>query len=122
MQIVTYTIVITTVRQQDPMLVESILAFCFCPLFVAHGPFNSVAVCEDSIYFENNMVYYKNYENYLQSIYNNLSAITIKKCGPSECSEIMINDIHAMIRYNEQMGIHYVFKNYNWPTNNVDDS
>ncbi|QUJ09310.1 hypothetical protein Gyru_ORF115 [Gynaephora ruoergensis nucleopolyhedrovirus] len=109
MQIVAYIVVVTTVHQQNEALVDFILSRYFCPLFVVHGFLNSMAVCEDSIYPEGNVTHFRNYENYLQSSYNSLSAITIQECGSCESSSDMIDEVCAIVRRNEEFGVNYFF-------------
>lgn len=92
---------LTTVEFHNVNLVETILKHYFCPLFSAHGTTSSLAVCEDKMYTENGITTFTYYENFLQSPYNNLSAVTIQEYGPIDDSVKMIAGIFDILRQSE---------------------
>jgi hypothetical protein len=100
MQIGAYTIMLTTVEFHNVKLVETILKHYFCPLFSAHGTIYSLAVCEDKMYTENGITTFTYYENFLQTPYANLSAVTIQEYGSADDSGKMIAEIFNIMRRN----------------------
>lgn len=100
MQLASYILLITTVSRQNIRLVHTILDNCFYCKFVVHGIISSWAVCEDvkKTKFDDELIYFDNYEKYLDSPFNEVSAITIRHYGELE-------DVPSMIDYVQKMCI-----------------
>jgi len=110
MQIAAYTLAMTSVYDHDPMFISGLLNEYFCPVFAAHGLVDTLAVCEDNKYTENNVVTFRHYDNFLQSSCINLVAVTIQEHGDVNDSVYMIAKIVNIM--NETGGRVIVLSNY----------
>lgn len=110
MHIAAYTLALTSVNDHNPMFVTSLLNEYFCPVFAAHGLVDTLAVCEDEKYTENNNITFKHYEDFLRSSDSNLVAATIQQHGDVNESVIMIRKIVRIM--NETGGGIIVLSNY----------
>ncbi|AGR56863.1 HESP111 [Hemileuca sp. nucleopolyhedrovirus] len=102
MQIGSYIIVITTNSdyRHNESLVETILNYCFCPLFYFHTFVCSYSVCEDKMFIENGSVTFQYYGDFLRSPYSESSNVTIREFGSSEHSFHMIHKLVDILNNN----------------------
>ncbi|QYC92771.1 Hypothetical protein Trvi_ORF121 [Trabala vishnou gigantina nucleopolyhedrovirus] len=93
MQIGAYTIELISNGEHNVHVVETVLKHYFCPMVSVHFENNSLAVCEDQVFFVDGQMKFKNYENYIRSSHKNLAVVTIQEYNSSEFSNHMINNI-----------------------------
>lgn len=100
MELAAYILLITTSEIHNIMLVDEILKYCFCCVFSAHGVANTLAVCEDVVTRDKNETTFKYYDNYIQSPFCDLSAVTIQEYTSVEHTSDLIDRVGQMVRAN----------------------
>ncbi|QAT90316.1 hypothetical protein KM622_gp030 [Spodoptera exempta nucleopolyhedrovirus] len=101
MKICVYTLAVTSVGPHDVDVVAKMLDKYFCPLFMIHGVVDTLAICEDKMYVDNDVRTFVYYENFLRKKYiSNRFAVTIQEYGDLNMKIAMIRKIVYIMTHN----------------------
>ncbi|ACI28742.1 agip40 [Agrotis ipsilon multiple nucleopolyhedrovirus] len=98
MRIGVYTVALTSVASHNADYIDVLLRNHFCPVFAVHGIVDTLAVCEDNVYVDNNVTTFKYYENFLQSPLSDSVAVTIQEHGDLDQKVAMVEKIVRVMR------------------------
>ncbi|AYN44985.1 se25 [Alphabaculovirus alterspexiguae] len=101
MQICVYTLAVTSVGTHDVEVVSKMIDKYFYPIFMIHSAVDTLAVCEDKMYVDNDVYTFVYYENFLRNKHvSNQFAVTIQEYGDLNMKIPMIKKVVYIVTNN----------------------